>query len=268
MALRSRRTPIRLAQYGAQKGCSTSHLIIELLTFIHYNLDIRKRQGITLTCVDYSKAFNRQDHNNFLILLHSMGVPGWLLKITAGFLDNRRMKMAHNGGTSDIMKMPGGGPAGTTLGLLMFIVLVDKTANPGTKIEWGTLLTSPPEGRKPIEMTHMKFIDDVTIADSVDMDRELKPQEENHWVRPLIKRSRFELAVPEDNNKTNTELKKVSEFAKDNFMKINYKKSNVMLYNPIRRGIDFQPEIKIDGNYLEVKDNIRLVGFHLTDNLA
>ena len=41
-----------------------------------------------------------------------------------------------------------------------------------------------------------------------------------------------------------------------------------MLYNPVRRGIDFQPEIKIDGNYLEVKDNIRLVGFHLTDNLA
>ena len=47
------------AQFGARKGSSVAHLMIELITFIHYNLDIRKRQGITLTCVDYSKAFNR-----------------------------------------------------------------------------------------------------------------------------------------------------------------------------------------------------------------
>ena len=31
------------AQYGAQKGCGVLHLIIELLTFIHYNIDIRNR---------------------------------------------------------------------------------------------------------------------------------------------------------------------------------------------------------------------------------
>ena len=59
------------------------------------------------------------------------------------------MVMRHNGGTSDIEKMPGGGPAGTTLGLLMFVVLVDKTANPGTKLDWGALLTSPQNEESP-----------------------------------------------------------------------------------------------------------------------
>ena len=56
-------------QYGGVKGCSISHLMVELLTFIHYNLDLRKRHGVTLTTIDYSKAFNRQDHNNFLNIL-------------------------------------------------------------------------------------------------------------------------------------------------------------------------------------------------------
>ena len=82
-------------------------------------------------------------------------------------------------------------------------------------------------------MTHMKLIDDVSIVESVDMDRVLKAQDENHWTRPLIKRSRFELVVPDSDNKTNSELKMVSEFARDNFMKINYKKFNIMLYNPV-----------------------------------
>ena len=42
------------------------------------------------------------------------------------------MKMSVDGGTSSPKLMPGGGPAGTTLGLLMFVILVNKTANPGT----------------------------------------------------------------------------------------------------------------------------------------
>merc|ERR1712237_71639 len=84
------------------------HLIIELLTFIHYNLDLRKKHEITLTIVDYHKAFNRQDHNNFLVILHKMGVTGWLLRIIAGFLEERTMTMAFKQGRSKSKPMPGG----------------------------------------------------------------------------------------------------------------------------------------------------------------
>ena len=150
------------AKYGTQKGCATTHLIIELLTFIHYNLNLRKKHAITLTIVDYHKAFNRQDHNNFLVILHRMGVPGWLLRIIAGFLEDRTMTMAFRQGRSESKSMPGGGPAGTTLSLLMFIVLVNSTANPGTKQQWGQLLSAPFRGRKSVDMLHGKFIDDVT----------------------------------------------------------------------------------------------------------
>ena len=45
-------------------------------------------------------------------------------------------------------------------------------------------------------------------------------------------------------------------------------KTKVLLFNPPRRGIDFQPEIKLDGNLLDVIDQIRLVGFVITDDLS
>ena len=37
------------AQYGGQKGCSITHLIIELITFIQYNPDLRSRQAVAIT---------------------------------------------------------------------------------------------------------------------------------------------------------------------------------------------------------------------------
>ena len=58
-----------------------------------------------------------------------MNVRGWLLNIIMGFLTNRKMILMHNGGTSELLDMPGGGPAGTTLGLFMFVLLINDTAN-------------------------------------------------------------------------------------------------------------------------------------------
>merc|ERR1712237_184137 len=152
------------------------HLIIELLTFIHYNLNLRKKHAITLTIVDYHKAFNRQDHNNFLVILHRMGVPGWLLKIVAGFLKDRRMIMAYGEAKSEQLDMPGGGPAGTTLGFLMFVILINETADPGAKQEWGEILSAPLRGRQPIAMTHGKLIDDATVGESIPMEKVLTEQ--------------------------------------------------------------------------------------------
>ena len=50
-------------------------------------------------------------------------------------------------------------------------------------------------------------------------------------------------------------------------MKINSKKTKVLLFIPSKRRIDFQPEINLDGNLLDVIDQTRLVGFVLTDDL-
>ena len=49
-------------------------------------------------------------------------------------------------------------------------------------------------------------------------------------------------------------------------MKLNYKKTKVIVFNPCR-SIDFMPEISIDDHELEVVDEIRLLGLILRSDM-
>ena len=75
--------------------------------------------------MDFSKAFNRQDHNILITKLSDMGVPGWLLKLVIAFLSNRSMKVKYKGKMSESYPLPGGGPQGALLGLFLFLVLIN-----------------------------------------------------------------------------------------------------------------------------------------------
>ena len=77
-------------QFGGQKSNSISHYIIELINFILYNQDYNLPIGVLACAVDFSKAFNRQNHNILITKLSDMGVPGWLLNIVMGFLKKQR----------------------------------------------------------------------------------------------------------------------------------------------------------------------------------
>ena len=55
-----------------------------------------------------------------------METPSWLLKLVMAFLENRRMILEYKGCESEEETLPGGGPAGTKLGLFLFLVLIIK----------------------------------------------------------------------------------------------------------------------------------------------
>ena len=122
--------------------------------------------------------------------------------------------------------------------------------------------------RNPVLMTHAKMIDDASLAEACDLESDLVPKEENSLVRPLTKRERYELTIPSSQNKTLSELTRMIDYAKLHFMKINPKKTKVMLFNPERRHLGFKPELAIDGNQIDVTDKHRLVGFVLSDDLS
>ena len=72
--------------------------------------------------------------------------------------------------------------------------------------------------------------------------------------------------LPLENSKVHKQLVKTLEYAKANEMKINYKKTKVMLFNPCT-SIDFMPEISLENNELEVVDEIRLLGLIIRSDL-
>ena len=120
---------IDVAQYGGRKKCSVSHYLIDFVNFVSYNQDVNQIQAVLAVAVDFSKAFNRQNHLILIELLSDLGVPGWLLQIVVGFLENREMEVSLDGEKSGRKSLPGGGPQGTILGLFLFLILINAAGN-------------------------------------------------------------------------------------------------------------------------------------------
>ena len=117
-------------QCGGLPGNSISHYLVELVHFILYNWDLPTPHAVLEAFIDFSKAFNRMDHNRLIIILHQMEVPGWLLRIIVAYLTKRSMILRYNGKSSSQHWLPGGGPQGTVLGVLLFLVLINFAAFP------------------------------------------------------------------------------------------------------------------------------------------
>ena len=159
-------------QYGGLKGNSINHYLMELLNFILYNQDNSEPTAILACLVDFSKAFNRQNHNLLITKLSDLGVPSWLLKLVISFLQDRSMIIRYNGASSSPVPLPGGGPQGTLLGLLLFLVLINDVGFDGQTNEVGDIITSK-KRIKEFNEIHLKYVDDLLIAESINMKEQL-----------------------------------------------------------------------------------------------
>ena len=89
-----------------------------------YNQEVSNPHATLGVMYDFSKAFNRQDHNKLISILSDLGTPGWLLKLVMAILSDRRIVLKYKGCTSREETLPGGGPQGTKLGLFLFLMLI------------------------------------------------------------------------------------------------------------------------------------------------
>ena len=110
-----------------------------------------------------------------------MGVPGWLLKIVMAFLSDRRMTLRYKGKQSSIKSLPGGGPQGTLLGLLLFIVLINDVGFDGQTNNTGDIITSK-KNMKAVNLIHLTYVDDLTLAETINLPSKLVPVPDS--VRP------------------------------------------------------------------------------------
>ena len=254
-------------QFGGLKGNSVTHYLVELINFILYNQDLKDPHAVLATLVEFSKAFNRVNHNIVITTLSKMGVPGWLLKIVASFLSERELIVRFKGRTSSRQKMPGGGPQGSILGCFVFLILINYLGQ-SQPVNIGKHITTSMNKRKPLEKNVSKYIDDFTVAVSINLKNCLEKDLNCTEPRPLNYHSRTEHILPRHNNKMQDELDSLKRYADENEMVINQGKTKVILFNN-RKSYDFLPKLMLSNNeYLEVVEEVKLLGLIIRSDLS
>ena len=95
-----------LSQYGGRRGTSINHYLVDFISFILYNQDLKEPLAVLAAMVDFRKAFNRQNHQILITLLGDMEVPGWLLNIVVGFLQERELILSYLWAKSGSKQVP------------------------------------------------------------------------------------------------------------------------------------------------------------------
>lgn len=257
----------RRDQFGAMSKHQVNHYLIEVTNTILFNQDLLIPHTTLINILDYSKGFNRINHNIILEHLNECDVPGWLMRIMMGYLSERKLKIHFKDGVSESASLPGGGGQGTLLGLWMFLLSVNAAgfsneSKINERIYQGKVNSLT---RKPIKNSANKWIDDSTTAHVINMLEDLEKMAESELIRPVVHQERFENKLKAEHGAQN-EINQVEEQADLNQMVLNEKKTKVMFFNQCVEK-DLLPRIRTRNETLEVVKEAKILGFIFTDDL-
>jgi hypothetical protein len=110
-------------QYGALKGKSTTHELVDILHHWHTALD--NHESVRIVFIDYAKAFDHVDHSIIVKKLHNLGISKVLIRWVCSFLYDRKQRVKLSEIFSDWLSLKGSMPQGSFLGPLTFLILID-----------------------------------------------------------------------------------------------------------------------------------------------
>ena len=111
-------------QFGGVKGCSTTHMVIEVLQEVCDNAE-DYRSATVLAAIDYAKAFNRVSYQHCLEAFRKKGSSTRIIRLLASFLTNRTMSVRVGSAWSLPLEVTGGCPQGSILGVFIFNTTTD-----------------------------------------------------------------------------------------------------------------------------------------------
>ena len=127
--------------------------------------------------------------------------------------------------------------------------------------ETGNIITKPLNSRKPLTKMKVKWIDDLTILSTVNLETQAVHDPDHNMQRPLNFHNRTEHMLPIQHNMLQKDVWNLQQFAHDNSMVINQEKTKVAIFNPLKK-IDIMPEICLEqgSENIEVVEQFKLLG--------
>ena len=117
--------------------------------------------------------------------------------------------------------MPGGGPQGTLLALLLFLVLVNDLGFEGQVNNAGSLAVGK-RNIKILNAIHLKYVDDLTLAEAINLPEKLLSQPVDDRPQPDVFHARTGHFLPNGESKVYSKLIDTLHYANENGMKVNF----------------------------------------------
>ena len=238
------------SQFGNLKGVSIQHYLVKMLDRVLSAID-KNSQGevvaVVATFVDWKQAFPRQCPTLAIKSFIRNGVRPALIPIIMSFFENRRMMVKWHGVLSELKKLKGGGPQGSTWGVLSYMSQSNDNAD-----------MVPPEDR-------FKYFDDLTFLEIINL--------LNIGIATYNLKEHVPNNIPVHNQIVKSDqllsqgyVEKINEWTERNKMVLNAKKSKNMIFNFTKQH-QFMTSIELKGQKLEMLDEIKLLGTIITSDL-
>ena len=201
-------------QFGGKKGIGTEHPIIAFIDRIKQALDDPEKVAIILKAYDWSGVFDQLDPTKVAFKAIKLGITSSIVKILTDFLNQRKIQVQMNGHKSKILDLVGGGPQGSILGQLLFIIGSDDAAV-------GVL-----DGNK------FKYIDDLVLTEVVQTENKL--EEYDVWQHVPSDIATGERFLPPQTSNSQASNDHITKSTDENKMKINPKEIQIQGHNKVK----------------------------------
>ena len=112
------------SQYGNKKGVSINHYLIKMINKILTELDTNsssQSMAVLAQLIDWSQAFDRQCPRLGIQSFINNGVRLEIIPVLINYFQDRKMKVKWHSKWSSERDLPGGGPQGSSCGILEYV---------------------------------------------------------------------------------------------------------------------------------------------------
>ena len=237
---------IDMGQFGGQAVMGTEHMLVCLVNRILTLLDNNTDPTVVIAAmVDWASAFDRQDPTLGIKKFLKMGVRPSLIPVLVSYLTDRKMRVKYNDEVSDEYNLIGGGPQGTLLGGIEYMVQSNDNAD-----------CVDDEDR-------FKYVDDLSILEVLCLTGFLIEYDTHQHVPSDI--GTGQMFLPPDATMTQGNLNEISRWTDEHMMSINVTKTNYMLFT--RSKTNFATRLTMNGMKIDQIKEQKLCGVWISDNL-
>ena len=238
------------SQFGNEQGTSVQHYLISMLHRILSVLDCNSEKhkfAVIANLIDWNSAFPRQCPKLGVKSFMKNGVRASLIPLLTNYFQDRYMSVKWHGHQTQPRKINGGGPQGATLGILEYLSQSNDSAD-FVSVE-----------------DRFKFIDDLTILEIVNL---ISIGISSYNVKSQVPSdiATDDKFIPAENLESQKYLDQISMWTKNNKMKINENKSEIMVFN-FCNDYQFSTRLELESQILETVKEKKLLGTIITQDL-